>query len=209
MSPAFIMRISRNIRNSKPRNPSPIAFPFLRFAHHGFPSHLLPEANRVALAALANEAANPRDVFEQFAPFEKGSIFLNREVRGKVFPIIISHFFKSSYLKFRLFLPNSTQLSHLPPQPKKVVQFPGIPHPLHWKKRHTFFPTQRRNGHPRPFGTWAFCSKSLGLARRPFFLEESHPNLTDLPGSGWINGLGLPMGDFSARKINGVFVGGL
>ena len=146
LSPAFIMRISRKYKKFKTPESKSIAFPFLRFAHHGFPSHLLPEANRVALAALANEAANPRDVFEQFAPFEKGSIFLNREVRGKVFPIIISHFFKSSYLKFRLFLPNSTQLSHLPPPTQKSGTVSRNSHPLHWKKRHTFFshPTAKR-----------------------------------------------------------------
>lgn len=153
------------------------------------PSHLLPEANRVALAALANEAANPREAFNSSPPLKKAASFKQGRLR-KGLPN--HHFFKSSYLKFRgFFLPNSTQLSHLPPQAKKVVKFPGIPNPCTGKNTHPFFPPNGETAIPGHIGTWAFCSKSRGFARRPFFLEESHPNLTVFPGSGWINGLGF------------------
>ena len=142
------------------------------------PSHLLPEANRVALAALANEAANPREAFNSSPPLKKAASFKQGRLR-KGLPN--HHFFKSSYLKFRFTSSTPTQKSG------KISSFPTPSLEIHTP----FFPPNGETAIPGPFGTWAFCSKSRGLARRPFFLEESHPNLTDLPGSGWINGLGF------------------
>ena len=113
------------------------------------PSHLLPEANRVALAALANEAANPREAFNSSPPLKKAASFKQGRLR-KGLPN--HHFFKSSYLKFRGFFfakLNSTFTSSTPSQKSGKVSRNS--QPLHWKKHTPFFPTQRRNGHPRPY----------------------------------------------------------